>query len=397
MDNNQNNNTQTPISDAANVNTEQKVISPTAVPEPPPTPTGVGPIPTRPVNPTPEVMPAREEVKPEVKPMKTRAEGSLLESDELISAYIGPNYDKIMKRPFNFAAFFFGALYYFYRKMNLGGIIIIIISSLIGYFLKGYTVYYALLGLNIIIGFITNRLYSNHAIRRINNLLVSYGDKSLVEVKGMCRAYGGVSKARVFTAIVWLILLSFPIALILALVLGVDEVTNYIKDLNITIPDINLSDIEIPDISLESKFEGYVVVSKDAKVLDNFKLTTPSNFEPTSNNDDYQLEHTFKSNKKKLGNCTYSFKGVSGYINPKTLINQMHEYYLDKSPSDVKEQYINRIAWYTFNYTTEEATIYYYVCVRGKIVYLYTYIDEKDSSNLCHSYNAQILNDIVVK
>ena len=35
MDNNQNNTTNTPISDAANVKAEEKVISPTAVPEPP--------------------------------------------------------------------------------------------------------------------------------------------------------------------------------------------------------------------------------------------------------------------------------------------------------------------------------------------------------------------------
>ena len=175
MDNNQNNTTNTPISDAANVKAEEKVISPTAVPEPPSAPSGVGPIPVRPVNPTPQQMPASEEVKPEVKPVQDKVVSPLLNSDELISAYIGPNYDKIMKRPFNFAAFVFGSLYYFYRKMNAGGIIILIINALIAYFLKGYTICYALVGVHVLIGFITNRIYTNGAIRKINKLLIKYG------------------------------------------------------------------------------------------------------------------------------------------------------------------------------------------------------------------------------
>ena len=397
MDNNQNNTTNTPISDAADVKAEEKVFSPTAVPEPPSAPSGVGPIPVRPVNPTPQQMPASEEVKPEVKPVQDKVVSPLLNSDELISAYIGPNYDKIMKRPFNFAAFVFGSLYYFYRKMNTGGIIILIINALIAYFLKGYTICYALVGVHVLIGFVTNRIYSNGAIRKINKLLIDYGRNPLIEVKGMCRVYGGVSKARVFTAIVWLILLVFPVIVISALILGVDKVTEYIEDLKQKIPEVKAPDIELPDLSLESKYEGGVIVSKESKLLDQFNIGIPSVFTPNENNNEYELDYTYKSNKKKLGNCSVSLRGVNGYINPKTLINQMHDYYLDKNPTNVIEQHVNRIIWYTFSYETNDANVYVYTCVKGRIVYLFTYIDEKDSSNLCHSYRAQILNEIVLK
>ena len=174
--------------------------------------------------------------------------------------------------------------------------------------------------------------------------------------------YGGVSKSRVFTAIVWLILLVFPVIVIFSLIFGVDQVTKYIEDLNIKIPEIKAPDIELPDLSLESKYEGGVIVSKESKLLDQFNI-----------------------------------RGVNGYINPKTLINQMHDYYLDNNPSKVTELHVNRINWYTFSYETNDANVYVYTCVKGRIVYLFTYIDEKDSSNLCHSYRTQILNEIVLK
>lgn len=321
----------------------------------------------------------------------------LVNSDELIKAFIGPNYDKIMKRIFNFGAFFFGAFYYFYRKMPLFGFIIVIINCLICYFLSGYTILYVLGGFNLLLGFITNKLYVRRSLKKISKLLINYANYPVIEVRGMCRIYGGVSTLKVINATLLLILLAFPTVIILYFILTPDKLSEYLNDLNISIPEVKVPEIKVPEISLDNKFEGYIVVEKSVKVLDYFAVQTPSVFTPTSNDDEYQAEYTFKSNKKKLGNCTYSFKGVSGFTNPKSLINGMHEYFIDKNPSDVRETYINKINWYTFNYSTDEANIYYYACTRGKYVFLYTYIDEKESSNVCHSYNSEIINSIVFK
>ncbi len=322
---------------------------------------------------------------------QSKIKNPLLNSDDLIKAFIGPNYEKILRRPINFAAFFFTSFYYFYRKMNLYAVIIIILQGAILYFFNSTP--YAILIFNLLCALITNKLYFGFAARKISKTLMDNPDKSVEEVKGMCYVIGGRSIARVFILLLLIAPYIFIILLLILLAGSLSSFEEFIK--NIDFSDIKLPEIKLSDIEIGNKFDGNIITDKTNKVLDYFNIITPSDFKPTSSNDEYLLNYEYKSNKMKLSTCSYQFGGVNGYSNPKILINKMHEYYKDKKPSDVKKEIINRITWYSFNLQNEDkSNIYYYACSRGNMVYLYSFLDEKNSSNACHSYLESIINTI---
>jgi hypothetical protein len=316
-------------------------------------------------------------------------------SDELIKSYIGPNYKKIVKRPFNLGALFFTAIYYFYRKMMIYGFIILILQTAMLYYFIDKP-YYALI-INLICCFLTNRLYFNFAIRKVSKTVKNNAEKSADEIKGMCYILGGRSIGRVFTAIAFLIVMSFVVFIIAVLFDVSDTLLKYVSDLNIEIPNIKIPEIKIPDLNTETKFDGNIVVDKGSKVTDNFLITIPSVFKETSENDDYQLSYSYKSSKKNKSTCTIELRAVSGYTNPRTLIDGIYEYYKDKNPSEVEEMSINRLIWYSTIYQTDDKTVYNYATRKFTQIYLYTYIDEVNSSNACHAYANNILNTIVMK
>ena len=55
-----------------------------------------------------------------VKPNAYNVEAVVItEEEQLINGYIGKNHQKIVHKRFNWAAFFFGGFYYFYRKIRI--------------------------------------------------------------------------------------------------------------------------------------------------------------------------------------------------------------------------------------------------------------------------------------
>lgn len=327
-----------------------------------------------------------------VQTQKTKTERTL-NIDELLRSFIGPNYDKFLMKPFNFAAFIFTFMYYFYRKMTFFGIIILIVEGVLSYYFM--TMPYVLLIVNVLCGFLTNKIYANFALRKIHKSLIANAGKSIDYVKGACSVLGGRSLKRVFTTIVLLVLSSIPISMIIIYLNLSTDFKNFIN--NFDFMNLKMNNFKLPNVELENKFSGYIVIDKSSKILDVFDVNVPSVFAETQNNNEYSLEYSFKSNNKEYGTCTYSLKGVSGYTSSKNLINDMREYYKDKNPSEVQEKYINRIFWNTFNYQTENANIYYYACNKGTKVYLYVFADGIESTGSCHNYVGSVLNDIVLK
>ena len=316
----------------------------------------------------------------------------LLNSDEMLRSFIGPNYEKILRRPFNFGAFFFTFLYFFYRKMTLYGIIVLVVQLVASYFLKSNA--YFLIIINLVCAFSANRLYVHYAIKKINKLLIDNTEKNLLEVKGMCYQAGGRSVVRIFTTFIWMILALIPVVLIVVIFGLSTTVNNLIDKLDIEIEIPDIFNIKVPDITLDNKFSGFIVVDKSYTALQYFTMNTPDEFKATDRSDEYQLDFVYKSNNKPLGSCSFAFRAVNGYLSPKTLINQMRDYYKEFEPTGVEEKRISRINWTTFSYKNDEATTYHYACLRGKLVYLYTFVDENDASEKCHEYAKTLVGNI---
>lgn len=79
--------------------------------------------------------------------------------EDLLKAFIGNNYEKITRSPFNLAGFFFTSLYMFYRKMFLYGLLAFLINLVILCLANNYLVTYAF---NVIAGLFINKIYLSY-------------------------------------------------------------------------------------------------------------------------------------------------------------------------------------------------------------------------------------------
>ncbi len=117
--------------------------------------------------------------------------------EELLRAFIGDNYEKIMTRPFNFAGFFFTTFYMFYRKMFLYGILLFIVNLIISNFIiKNSFIVSILLG--IVVGFLINKVYLYYAKKKIDKIKLENPQKSNEELKNICSTKGGTSVGKIF-------------------------------------------------------------------------------------------------------------------------------------------------------------------------------------------------------
>lgn len=107
--------------------------------------------------------------------------------DELLEVFIGPNFDKITHKRFNFSGFFFGPLYLCYRKLFLFGFIFYVISSII----LTFSNYIFILGIiHLFIAIFVNQFYVSYAKKKINKIKKNDSDKPFEEVKQICATKG---------------------------------------------------------------------------------------------------------------------------------------------------------------------------------------------------------------
>lgn len=79
--------------------------------------------------------------------------------EDLLKSFIGNNYEKITRSPFNLVGFFFTSLYMFYRKMFLYGLLAFLINLVILCLANNYLVTYAF---NVIVGLFINKIYLSY-------------------------------------------------------------------------------------------------------------------------------------------------------------------------------------------------------------------------------------------
>lgn len=121
--------------------------------------------------------------------------------EDLIKAYIGNNYEKFKKNKFSLPTFFFGPLYFFYRKLYLLGLIWIIAISI--FWLNPIF----LIIITVALSTTFSTIYLAEVKRRIKKIKLenkNLGDSTLLEI---CSKKGGVNRL-VFLAIIPLILIA---------------------------------------------------------------------------------------------------------------------------------------------------------------------------------------------
>lgn len=128
--------------------------------------------------------------------------------EELIDAFIGKNSQKIQKKVFSFSTFFFGVIYFFYRKMNkiasIWFIFNIIISMLLNTFDNGVLdLILSIISLipNILFAFMFKKIYMNQVKNEVDLIKKMNEGKTKDELIEICKKKGGISKTAIIYGI----------------------------------------------------------------------------------------------------------------------------------------------------------------------------------------------------
>lgn len=153
--------------------------------------------------------------------------------EELLQAFIGKNYEKIIAKKFNIWGFLFNLFYVFYRKMTWIGTLIIFIVSIVAtitnntspltYAIINGTVFIAI---SVILGIYVNTIYIDYSKNIIAKIKASNPDKSTEELKNICATIGGTSIIDIFHGILVLLIINFTFGLIIGTIESTTGITN---------------------------------------------------------------------------------------------------------------------------------------------------------------------------
>lgn len=153
------------------------------------------------------------------KPKKSKKAQKEYEAKLLIN-YIGKNYQKILKRKFSFAAFFFGGLYLIYRKIYLLGMLLYFLPLfLLNLFSDNNIISIIIVIVDIvisaIIGMQFNKKYSEKAYNDCMDISEKYDYVSDETIVKLCRQKGGTSIGLTIVIIIFISAFAIPAALLL--------------------------------------------------------------------------------------------------------------------------------------------------------------------------------------
>ena len=183
------------------------------------------------------------------------------DDDTLIRAYVGNNYDNIKKQSFSFATFFFGPIYFLYRKLYILGLCYIILSVILSPIA-------IILHIGISIGF--KYIYFNTVKKRVDKIKLENKNMDKETILNICKKKGGVN---ILIAIICIII---PIVLIVTnIITTTSSNTNTLEDndnyYNVT--ENNEFSIQNLSYTIPQGFNAY-----DYDFLKRYSLYTDNNY-----------------------------------------------------------------------------------------------------------------------
>ena len=301
------------------------------------------------------------------------------EEEELLKAFIGKNYDKIKKKSFSFACFFFGPFYLFYRKIYSLGLIFIILSSVL-YPLTPMIATFILFALQFLLAFFIKKIYLNRSNQKIMEIKQEVEGKE-ARLK-LCSQRGGTSKGGILFVILIQIVLGIMMSYLFTF-FGINTNSTW----NMLPFFSNLSSSQNNET-----FDGMIIYNGSINMQEEYDITVPNIFENQSST---QYDFAYNPTPDVIfSDCTLHFSAIDGYSSASSLATLMAEYYEVEAPT---KETINHITWYHLTYPMigQAET---YLTQKDNQVYLYQFtIGENADASLCQSYHQLIIHSITAK
>lgn len=307
------------------------------------------------------------------------------DEDELIKAYIGPNYDKLLNSKFNVGAFLVTPLYLCYRKLFLYGFLLFIINLVIINF-TNFSM--ATTAISVVIAIVFNKIYIPEVRKRVQKIKQKNPDKSLTELKEICAKKGGTSFGLAALGC-FLNLIIAIVLLIILMVLGVATLFGELAEI-----ELNENKETTEKENTNTTFNGMLSYDTSVNMADKFTITIPAEY--TNNSESYSYEYLYNVGTEMFNDCEISLKVVNGYTSGETLINQMQTYHSKNTTdiTDVNQINKNEISWNSYNLSDTFGKTHYYGTTKDNKAYLLSFSFDKNTNNVCEAHVEQVLNSI---
>ena len=277
--------------------------------------------------------------------------------DRLLAAYIGKNYEKIMKQKFSIPALLFNEYYMLYRKMYVPSLIILGILIINTFIFSSLKPIFGLIFI-IVLGIMFNKWYikySKKQIEKIKKQNTNANDNELIE---LCKRKGG-------TDIIYMII-------IMIVYIIINSICQQIAGNN-------------------NSLSGIIGLSNSNEVL---KYTVPSGYKANKNNyktrEDESGIGPYLSFKDSKNNCEI-FIGI--FQTNETVEESFNN---SDEPVTILEQNINQINWKYIvkdGYSENEKQ-YNYKYIKNNIEYYIDFNDEEN--NICPQKRQEFLNSLSI-
>ena len=272
--------------------------------------------------------------------------------EELLKAFIGPNYEKFGKI-FNWSAYVFTGLYFLYRKMILFTILIFIFQVLLLITFKSLL---TSLVMSVIVGFLANPLYIFHAKVKIDKIKRENPNADMHFYKQKCSSVGGTSFV-------------YPIGLIILYALLYSWALKTLENAK----------------TASILFDENVIISND---LD---ITVPEIFTEGKNSKPYF--YYYESNTS----CAFVIYSSSNYNDENKIVQKMYEEFLDtKEKAKPTNENINKISWQYITFDKEDNRYYLYASRINNKLYVLRYIEDP-KEEACETARTELINSIKKK
>ncbi len=307
----------------------------------------------------------------------------IITDNDLLIAFIGKNYNKIIRGKFNFAGFFFNTLYLLYRK-RYGYAFVLTLLCVIASLLMQNILYSILLILiiSIFIGFTFNKNYVQFAKKKILKIRYLTVTIDMETIKNVCRKKGGTSVSKMVLVgvvhVIVIILMIFSVMFFL-----------FRTQFNRVIKMMGLNDLLSPILNVIEKYDDTLKRDNKIKIGEIFSVDIPDGFRSESSDYTYKLSHDDA--------CHFDFYAISNYKDVNALIDGSKEYYINAEKDDIGERTINNIKWNSVSFSEKSFKQYYHATNVNDQIYLVSYYIKNIDSDFCNSYANNVLEIINYK
>ena len=341
--------------------------------------------------PVEEIEPTQEIVDESVlkRNMKQLQMSDLVENDrpeeDYICEYIGNNGNKIIRRKFNFCAFFFGYAYFFYRKQYILGIADIALYYIIPMMLKnmGYAaMWIGIFVFSIVFGIIFNPIYVSIARRTVKKVKAANPGEDYYGVCSILAKKGGTKFLYFFLG---LILFSVPQFLGIQNPFMTIDVSGFNK-----LGGIGTSN-GIGGVTYTYNPEDGIIMYDTSDISNTYSFTIPEKYELDTTsviNKEYVYSFNSDGSKCDSGGCNKCMVSVNavGWNNGASDFASRRGSNFSAKPS---EQQINNVTWYKLEFESFGHTLEYFADYNNKIYYV---LFEESNNGICKSDFDNMIN-----